>query len=856
MTLTQSAVLTPTPSAAELLSQEFDAVIMFTWSNWHTEPRSNRYHYATRFAKQLPVLFVQPWESPGAPPMVERSEVEGLDVVHCTSSNTPETVTAFLDLLQSRGIRRPLLWIYDCCHYQPLIDALPNAYTVYHATEDYFTPSEGWSLNQQSISEALRSLLHSSIDLVVAVSDGVGRAYRDIGGYGGNLVVAENGCDHQFLAALRRSVAVDPGNGKIAIFQGGINKRLDFDLLHSLAHQLPDWTFWFCGKVQEGLEGWKLLLSHPNVKYFGELEATEFSKKMCMASVGLIPYIADEWIRNSLPLKAYEYVACGLPVVTVPISALERQPELFKTATTAEAFAAAIVTAGPTRHDPLMLRLRDEAAALVSYDTRFAYVQRQILQGLQECRDRPVPGRLNAVMLYDDRSTHVSTIAEHAEAFALYSRHSFHFMPATGGTPYGDAWPEPDLSAYDVAMVHYSIRVSIENHLSEVVAKALERFRGLKVLFIQDEYDTTEVARKWMDRIGFDIVYTCVPNKYLEYVYPRARFPFTDFLPTLTGYVPEDPHLYKYQIPLRDRHVRIAYRGRMLPYFYGTLGWQKYKIGVDVRKLADERGLNVDIEVDDSKRIYGADWYRFLGSARSTLGTESGSNVFDFDGTLRGRIDDLLRTQQGASFDDVHRQLLEPLERNIKMNQISPKIFEAVRLGTALVLFEGEYSGVLEAGVHYIALRQDYSNIDEVFAKLEDLDYLEQLTSRAYRDIIGSGRYSYRNFVAGVDSDLEARYLHRPRCQLYSVPAMSQSRGGALRQLSSVDAQAWLLLDSILKQGLKREAVVSELPLKYVVPPSVWKLLRLELRKIGYTCLRFCWRRLPQKTRYWISRYI
>ena len=65
----------------------------------------------------------------------------------------------------------------------------------------------------------------------------------------------------------------------------------------------------------------------------------------------------------------------------------------------------------------------------------------------------------------------------------------------------------------------------------------------------------------------------------------------------------------------------------------------KYRIGVDVKALAQERGLPVDIEVDDTKRIYGTDWYRFLGSARATLGTESGSNVFDFDGNVRSEIE-------------------------------------------------------------------------------------------------------------------------------------------------------------------------------------------------------------------------
>ena len=51
--------------------------------------------------------------------------------------------------------------------------------------------------------------------------------------------------------------------------------------------------------------------------------------------------------------------------------------------------------------------------------------------------------------------------------------------------------------------------------------------------------------------------------------------------------------------------------------------------------------------------------------------------------------------------------------------------------------------------MHYIALSQDYANIDEVFARLQDLDFLERMTERAYEDIVASGRYSYRSFVEG-----------------------------------------------------------------------------------------------------------
>ena len=42
------------------LEQLTDEVVMLTWCEWNSRPRSNHYHYASRFAKQVPVLFVQP----------------------------------------------------------------------------------------------------------------------------------------------------------------------------------------------------------------------------------------------------------------------------------------------------------------------------------------------------------------------------------------------------------------------------------------------------------------------------------------------------------------------------------------------------------------------------------------------------------------------------------------------------------------------------------------------------------------------------------------------------------------------------------------------------------------------------
>ena len=71
---------------------------------------------------------------------------------------------------------------------------------------------------------------------------------------------------------------------------------------------------------------------------------------------------------------------------------------------------------------------------------------------------------------------------------------------------------------------------------------------------------------------------------------------------------------------------------------------------------------------------------------------------------------------------------------------ISPRHLEAVITKTAQVLVEGRYSGVLEPERHYIPVRRDFSNLDEALERLRDVEAVEAMTERAYRDVYLSGR--------------------------------------------------------------------------------------------------------------------
>jgi len=389
---------------------------------------------------------------------------------------------------------------------------------------------------------------------------------------------------------------------------------------------------------------------------------------------------------------------------------------------------------------------------------------------------------LNVLVLYDSAAVYTNTVREHLNSFARFSRHRVAYAPAPAGVPLTFS-----LDVFDVVILHYSIRLAFDWHLSAEFAWALKRFNGLKAAFLQDEYDHTWRACQWIDQPGVGLVFTCVPPKYVRDIYSKVDHDRVTFEQTLTGYLPMDADLSKHIRPLADRQVVIGYRGRELPFRYGRLAREKLMIGVRMRLACQARGVPHDIEWTEDRRIYGDAWMDFVGSCRATLGTESGSNVFDFDGSLTAEVNAALQANPRLTFEEVEEQFLRDREMDGVMNQVSPRIFEAVALRTGLILFEGTYSGVVRPDEHFIPLRKDFSNVDEVLRRVRDDRELSAMTNRAHRDVIGSGAYSYAAFVRGVDASLEkhAAPTRSPELPatgpwLREIPAPAGGAGGGL----------------------------------------------------------------------------
>ncbi len=744
------------------LSEQFDGVIILAGSDWKNGPRGIDCEYAIRFAREIPVLFLQRDYGTRDSIFIEPSGVEHIDLLRVSSAISDVEIEQIRKLLSQRGVKRPLCWFYYAKGCQPLIDGLPHAFRAYHAPETSPSRVTAWDPVSEALPDALQALVQR-VDFMIAGRAAIGDSYVASGQFKAAYAVVEDGFNlAPFLAVSGKPPESVAGHRPVALFSGSIDQQVDYVLLLDIAQRMPDWEFRFCGNVKANA-AWSALLQQPNVVYLGEEAPEQVAAHMHEATVGIIPAVHSEGASNSFQRVAYEYLACGLPVVSVAIDGLNLDSQLFSIASSGEEFGNAIRAAREARSVDSLIQRRRAAAQEHSYETRFAHASQHLLTASAAALQ--APKKLRICLLYDSVDAIQSSVAvEHLSAFDKYSRHEITYIPATS-----EFWADAeqndqllDLSVFDAVAVHYSIKLSAANHFDEGVARALSRFSGLKVLFIQNEFEGADVARNWMQRICFGLVYTCVPPESVAAVYPPSQFPSTEFRSTLAGYVPESSSLDVKSKPLNQRKVWIAYRGTSISALAGALGHEKYRIGAEMKVISRVRGLPVDIEVEGRKPIRGDAWYAFLGAARSILGVENGASVFDFDGGLAKEVETLRADNPNIAFKEISSRLFASREGLVPMNYVPAEIFEAIRLRTALILFDGQYSGVIQADKHYIPLRKDFSNVDEVLAKLADDDYVTALTQRAYDDVVASQRYSYRTFVEGIDRDIESR-IYRVR---------------------------------------------------------------------------------------------
>lgn len=375
--------------------------------------------------------------------------------------------------------------------------------------------------------------------------------------------------------------------------------------------------------------------------------------------------------------------------------------------------------------------------------------------------------RLLLIAYFDPNG--IETIPEGIVAWQALSRHEVQLLNLWPGRAGRLSLPaDLNLDDYEGIIIHPTISYFPQTvrNLDVDMKRDIAQFDGVKMLMKQDEQvHSGELALLVRDR-GFDIVFTCLPESEHEKVYPRSVIgDGCTLIRTLTGYV--SPVMRK-ALPLVDKTLGVTYRGSIQPLEFGRLGYEKRGIGYDMaRVLAENGGIPFDISSRWEDRISGAVWENFLRQSNVVLGVESGSNIFDFDGSVVKWCRDYAQRHAGedpasyAYYLRAHDEFLHTVEGNVNYAQISPRHFEAAAAGAAQLLYEGSYSDIFHPHQHYFPLRKDLGNIDAVMDFLRDDTVQRQMAIRSFEEIILNEDNWYESFVKRADAAIDAKLAEK-----------------------------------------------------------------------------------------------
>ena len=280
---------------------------------------------------------------------------------------------------------------------------------------------------------------------------------------------------------------------------------------------------------------------------------------------------------------------------------------------------------------------------------------------------------------------------------------------------------------------------------------------AVKIAFPQDEYDCNEILDEWMCDWNVDIVYSVISGHW-DVLYPKYHKQ-GDIRLGFTGYVNESL-IDRDRKPFADRTIDIGYRAKKLLPYFGRLGETKWTIGRDVDALAKAAGLKVDISVGDESTLLGEAWLEFIDNSKFTLGANSGSSLLDPRGKIQHNIRNYFINNPGATFDEVEELFFNELDGQFQFTAISPRVMEAALLDSCQILVEGEYSNILTPGEHYIPLKSDASDFEQVLAAMKDRSLVDQMISKCRSAILDTADLRSRNMARKI-LELAADFVSR-----------------------------------------------------------------------------------------------
>src|SRR5262249_12126399 len=176
----------------------------------------------------------------------------------------------------------------------------------------------------------MRALKEASLVLTVArpLQDQASAVRAD-------AIYLPNGVDYEHFSAEVPAPAGDSevagllaSRKRAAGYYGALAEWFDYEMLDAVAARREDWNFLIIGPSLDSSakQRGRSLRRHKNVYWIGPRPYQELPAYLRLFDIALIPFQVNDITQATSPLKLYEYLAAGKPVLSTPMPECERIP--------------------------------------------------------------------------------------------------------------------------------------------------------------------------------------------------------------------------------------------------------------------------------------------------------------------------------------------------------------------------------------------------------------------------------------------------------------------------------------------------------------------------------------------------